>query len=75
MIPTLAMTKGAAVCIGRPCIIVAARDRPQTANGRPRTSPAMTVTSESRSTSHVTSPAVAPSATRMPISFVRRATV
>src|SRR5689334_9477331 len=75
MIPMAAAAKGAAFCIGRSGIILAARDRPQIAIGAASRRPAMIVTSASCSTNQITSPAVAPSAMRMPISFVRRDTV
>jgi len=66
---------GAVVWTGRSCIIVAARDRPRIAIGTTGRGPAKTVAGASFTTRHIRSPALAPSATRMPISFLRRATL
>ncbi len=72
---TTAVATGGTPPPDRSSIAVAANRVPQNATGAPTTNPAATSVSPLRSIIRVTSPRVAPSAMRIPISFVRRATV
>src|ERR1017187_5370767 len=68
-------TIGATLCTGRPGIRLATKRLPQYASSTPITRPAALIPDASRSTIRVMSVRVAPSATRIPISLMRRATV